>query len=170
VQQLALLSDIAPTVLSWLSLPSDAEDARDLLTLIEDSSERFGLSEAFPVRGRALYEVARSPIHSPAELSDRIERLRTAAIDYQPKVALVSRRHRLIVNRMTGAEEFYDRQNDPAERNDLSSQQLRAHKRMRKALKDMMEERSERIYCRVRNAGTPHVDADAQAVPEGSRH
>lgn len=155
VQQLALLSDIAPTVLAWLSLPNDAEDARDLLTLIDDDSERFGVSEAFPVRGRALYEVARSPIRSPAELNERIEQLRTAAIDYQPKVSLVSRRHRLIVNRVTGAEEFYDRVKDPAEQNDLSSQKLGSHQRMRGALKAIMEKRSERIYCRVRNAGTP---------------
>ena|GEM_PF-1379023 len=155
VQQLALLSDIAPTVLSWLSLPSDAEDARDLLSLIDDNSERFGVSEAFPVRGRALYEVARSPIHNPAELEERIEQLRTAAIDYQPKVSLVSQRHRLIVNRVTGAEEFYDRVKDPTEQNDLSSQKLRPHKRMRKALKAIMEERSERIYCRV--AGSPEA-------------
>jgi arylsulfatase A-like enzyme len=152
VKQLALLSDIAPTVLSWLSLPNDAEDARDLLSLIDDKSERFGVSEAFPVRGRALYEVARSPIHNPAELDERIEQLRTAAIDYQPKVSLVSQRHRLIVNRVTGAEEFYDRVKDPTEQNDLSAQKLRPHKRMRKALKAIMVERSERIYCRV--AGT----------------
>ena len=151
-EQLALLSDIAPTVLSWLSLPSDAEDARDLLSLLGDSSERFGVSEAFPVRGRALYEVARSPIHSPAELGERIEQLRTAASDYQPKVSLVSGRHRLIVNRVTGAEEFYDRVSDPAEENDLSAQTLRAHKRMREALRTIMEQRSERIYCRVKNA------------------
>jgi arylsulfatase A-like enzyme len=155
VQQLALLSDIAPTVLSWLSLPNDAQDARDLLSLLDDHSERFGVSEAFPVRGRALYDVARSPIRSPAELNERIEQLRTAAIDYQPKVSLVSRRHRLIVNRVTGAEEFYDRVKDPSEYNDLSPQQLGAHKRMRNALKTIMEERSERIYCRVRDVGPP---------------
>ena len=155
VQQLAMLSDIAPTVLSWLSLPSDAEDARDLLSSIDDDSERFGVSEAFPVRGRALYEVARSPIHNPAELTERIEQLRTAAIDYQPKVSLVSERHRLIVNRVTGAEEFYDRVKDPTEQTDLSAQKLPAHKRMRKALKTIMEERSERIYCRVQSADAP---------------
>jgi hypothetical protein len=70
-------------------------------------------------------------------------------------VSLVSTHHRLIVNRVTGAEEFYDRDQDPTERNDLAPQQLRVHKRMRKALKSIMKQRSERIYCRVRNAGAP---------------
>jgi choline-sulfatase len=155
VQQLALLSDIAPTVLSWLGLPSDAHEARDLLSLVKDRSERFGVAEAFPVRGRALYDVARAPIHTPAQLSERVEQLRTAAIDYQPKVSLVSARHRLIVNRVTGAEEFYDRAKDPAERNDLAPQKPKAYKHMRKALQDIMRERSERIYCRVRDIGPP---------------
>ncbi|HET8932284.1 MAG TPA: sulfatase-like hydrolase/transferase [Polyangiales bacterium] len=153
VQQLALLSDIAPTVLTWLGLPNDAHEARDLLSLRDDHAERFGVSEAFPVRGRALYEVARSPIHTPTELSERIEQLRTAAIDYQPKVSLVSDRYRLIVNRVTGGEEFYDRVEDPTEKNDLAPQQLKIHKRMRKALRTIMQKRSERIYCRVQNAG-----------------
>lgn len=154
VNQLALLSDIAPTVLTWLGLPSEAHDARDLLSLQQDSSERFGVSEAFPVRGRALYEVARSPIRTPAELNERIAQLRTAAIDYQPKVALVSDRYRLIVNRVTGGEEFYDRVDDPTEQNDLAPRKLPVYKRMRRALKSMMQRRSERIYCRVQNAGT----------------
>lgn len=154
VQQLALLSDIAPTVLRWLGLPSHVDDARDLLTLVGDHSERFGISEAFPVRGPALYEVARSPIHTPAELSSRVEQLRAAAIDYQPKVAVSSSHYRLIVNRVTGAEEFYDRTKDPEEHNDLAPKKLPAYKRMHKALENIMRERSERIYCRVANAGS----------------
>lgn len=152
VSQLALLSDISATVLAWLNLPNDARDARDLLTLRDDHAERYGVSEAFPVRGRTLYDVARSPIRSTAELSERLERLRTAAIDYQPKVSLVSTRYRLIVNRVTGTEELYDRVKDPSERDDLSTGKLKVHKRMREALADIMRERSERIYCRVKSA------------------
>jgi arylsulfatase A-like enzyme len=170
VNQLALLSDIAPTVLNWVGLPSSAYDARDLLSLRDDHSERFGVSEAFPVRGRALYEVARSPIHTPAELNKRIEQLRTAAIDYQPKVSLVSDRYRLIVNRVTGNEEFYDRVKDPTEKDDLAPQKLKIHKRMRRALKTTMEQRSERIYCRVQNASLAPAQPDPQQpekAPEG---
>jgi arylsulfatase A-like enzyme len=150
VSQLALLSDISATVLAWLNLPNDARDARDLLSLHSDHTERYGVSEAFPVRGRTLYDVARSPIRSTSELSERLERLRTAAIDYQPKVSLVSSHYRLIVNRVTGTEELYDRVKDRQERDDLATRKLKVHKRMRTALADIMRERSERIYCRVK--------------------
>ena len=151
-EQLALLSDITPTVLQWLGLPAPAGDAHSLLALPSPTEERFGMSEAFPVRGRALYDVARKPIRSTAELAERMQLIRTAAIDYQPKVALVSSRYRLIVNRVTGAEEFYDRAADPQEKRDLSADSLPAHTRMRDALSALMERLSERIYCRVQAA------------------
>lgn len=148
-EALALLSDIAPTVLEFLGFPAPPGDARNLLSLAADGGERYGMSEAFPVRGRALYDLARVPITSGPALEERIRLLRTAAIDYQPKVALVSARYRLIVNRVTGAEEFYDRALDPSEKRDLSQNHLPAHARMREALGRMERELSERIHCRV---------------------
>jgi arylsulfatase A-like enzyme len=146
---LALLSDIAPTVLDWLGQPNDSAEAQSLLTLPEAAPERFGVSEAFPVRGRTLYDVAGAPLENTEALRERLLRLRSAAIDYQPKVALVSARHRLIVNRVTGAEEFYDRAEDPQERNDRAAENLPEYQRMRAALERIMRERSERIFCRV---------------------
>jgi arylsulfatase A-like enzyme len=151
----ASLRDIAPTVLAWLGLPTPPGDARDLITLAADGGERYAMSEAFPVRGRALYDVARMPITSPTALRERMRLLRTAAIDYQPKVSLVSAHYRLIVNRVTGAEEFYDRVRDPAERNDLSQDNLPEHARMRAALAKEMRALSERIYCGVQRAAKP---------------
>ena len=124
-------------------------DARDLLALAADGGERYAMSEAFPVRGRALYDVARMPITSPTALLERMRLLRTAAIDYQPKVSLVSAQYRLIVNRVTGAEEFYDRVRDPGERNDLAPDNLPEYARMRSALATQMRALSERIYCGV---------------------
>jgi hypothetical protein len=64
-------------------------------------------------------------------------------------VALVSARYRLIVNRVTGAEEFYDRSLDPRETRDLSQDELPAYGRMRAALAERERALSERIYCRV---------------------
>jgi arylsulfatase A-like enzyme len=154
--QLAVLSDITPTVLEWLGLPLPAGDAQSLFSLPGPETERFGMSEAFPVRGRALYDVARSPIRSTAELAERMQLIRTAAIDYQPKVALVSSRYRLIVNRVTGAEEFYDRAADPHEKHDLSADGLPAHAHMRSELGALMQRLSERIYCRVQAAAGRH--------------
>ncbi|MET0386062.1 MAG: sulfatase-like hydrolase/transferase [Polyangiales bacterium] len=152
LSQLALLSDIAQTVVEWLGLPATTPDTRNLLTLGEQDAERYGISEAFPVRGRALYNVARVPIKDTATLADRIALTRTAAIDYQPKVALVSARHRLIVNRVTGATELYDRVADPGEKRDLSTSPLPEHTHMREVLRARMRELSERIYCRVQDA------------------
>jgi arylsulfatase A-like enzyme len=114
--------------------------------------DRYVLSEAFPIRGPALYDVARVAISNPQSLAERMQLIRTAAIDYQPKVSLVSTRYRLIVNRETGAEEFYDRVNDPAEEHDLSQDALPAAHAMREALRQKQHQLSERIYCRVAQA------------------
>jgi len=153
-QRLVLLSDIAPTVLEWIGSAATSGDARSLFA--ESVTERYGLSEAFPLRGRALYEVARLPIMNAEQLARRMQLIRTAAIDYQPKVALVSAHYRLIVNRETGAEEFYDRVRDPDEEHELSQDGLPVQHAMREALRELQLELSERIYCRVAgNQPTP---------------
>jgi arylsulfatase A-like enzyme len=146
-QRQVLLADIAPTVLEWSSLPAPATDARSLFA--DDRDDRYALSEAFPVRGPALYDVARVPITTPQSLAERMQLIRTSAIDYQPKVSLVSARYRLIVNRETGAEEFYDRVHDEAEEHDLSEADLPIQRQMREALQARQRALSERIYCRV---------------------
>ncbi|HEX4351771.1 MAG TPA: sulfatase-like hydrolase/transferase, partial [Polyangiales bacterium] len=142
-----LLADIAPTVLQWLSLPTPISDARSLFTLEDD--DRYVLSEAFPVRGPALYDVARVPITTPQSLAKRMQLIRTSAIDYQPKVSIVSSHYRLIVNRETGAEELYDRVHDEAEEHDLTQDDRPIERQMRAALEARQRALSERIYCRV---------------------
>jgi arylsulfatase A-like enzyme len=154
-QRQVILSDIAPTVLQWVGLPAPPGDAHSLFAQ-DSGKERYVMSEAFPVRGRALYEVARAPIRNVDALAERMRLLRTAAIDYQPKVALVSPQHRLIVNRVTGAEEFYDRGSDPNEERELSQDGVAEHARMRSALRELERRLSERIYCRVLEAGALH--------------
>jgi arylsulfatase A-like enzyme len=154
-RQVSLL-DIAPTVLEWLGLPLPAGDAQSLFS--NSSAPRYAISEAFPVRGKALYDVAREPITDARALAERMQLIRTAALDYQPKVSVISARYRLIVNRETGAEEFYDRVNDPDEEHDLSDADLGAHRDMRAALEHWNERLSERIYCRVQAVAKPPAD------------
>jgi arylsulfatase A-like enzyme len=150
-----ILSDITATVLQWVGLPAPPGDARSLFAN-DPAQPRYVMSEAFPVRGRALYDVARTPIRDVADLAERMRLLRTAAIDYQPKVAIVSAQHRLIVNRVTGAEEFYDRTRDPNEEHELSQDGVPEQTRMRAALRAQEQRSSERIYCRVLEAGAAH--------------
>jgi hypothetical protein len=59
------------------------------------------------------------------------------------------------VNRVTGAEEFYDRTLDPRETHDLSQDDLPAQARMRAALAARERALSERIYCRVQRQRPP---------------
>lgn len=149
--RLASLIDIAPTLLEWVGTPREAigGDARSLFEVARSKSERYGLSEAFPVRGKLLFELVREPIRSKAALDERLALVQSGSADYQPKVALAGSRDRLIVNRVTGDEELYDRAADPREQHDLSQRSLTSHTRMRAALKRAMRRMSERIHCRV---------------------
>jgi choline-sulfatase len=147
--RLVLISDIAPTVLEWVQVAPPATDARSLFARVAVNDRRFGMSEAFPIRGRALYDIARVPIHDASTLAERMRLIRAAAVDYQPKVSLVSSQYRLIVNRVTSIEEFYDRERDPGEQRNLSLDQLPVQREMREALRNLHQQLSERIYCRV---------------------
>jgi arylsulfatase A-like enzyme len=149
--RLASLTDLAPTLLEWTGTPATAlqGDARSLFEVAQNDGERYSLSEAFPVRGRLLFDLVREPISSRAGLDARLSLVRSGTADYQPKVALVGSDARLIVNRVTGDEEFYDRSADPLEQHDLSERGLPSHARMRTELKRAMRRMSERIYCRV---------------------
>lgn len=154
--QLATLIDIAPTVLEWTGAEEVALDgeARSLFELAQSRTERYGLSEAFPVRGRLLYDIVRQPILDRSALLERLSLVQSGSADYQPKVALVSSRERLIVNRVTGDQEFYDRVADPREAVDLSQEGLPAHARMRTALGRAMQRMATRIACRIAADGT----------------
>lgn len=149
-ERLASLIDIAPTLLDWTRTAAPlASDARSLFQVARSSDERYGLSEAIPVRGRLLYELVREPISTLATLEERLSLVRSGNAGYQPKVALASAHQRLIVNRVTGDQEFYRRDSDPTERDDLSQRELPEHARMRSALTAAMQRMSARIFCRV---------------------
>ncbi|HEX7478162.1 MAG TPA: sulfatase-like hydrolase/transferase, partial [Polyangiales bacterium] len=151
-EALVTIADIAPTVLHWAGLPVPVSEARSLLPAAEPShavAERFAVSEAFPVRGAALFDLARTPIGSVQALLDRVGLVQQSAEEYLPKVSVVSSRYRLIVNRVTGAEELYDRDHDPAESHDLADDGRPVQARMRAALAQWTKTLSSRIYCRV---------------------
>ncbi len=156
VQHLVAISDIAPTILEWTGARMPASDARgqsavgDARSLFADADPtRVAFAEAFPLRGQALFDLARRPITSPRELDERMELTRASALDYEPKVSVTSERYRLIVNRDTGVEELYDRERDPHEEDDLASSGLAVQTRLREALRTWAARESERIYCRI---------------------
>jgi arylsulfatase A-like enzyme len=149
------IGDIAPTILDWTNTASGATQARSLLQPPDPHAERFAFSVAFPVRGSALFELARSPIRDARALVNRIALVQQSAEDYQPKVSVTNERYRLIVNRITGARELYDRERDPAEADDLADTGLPVQARMLAALTDFTRKLSERIYCRVTTQAGP---------------
>ncbi|HEX2677652.1 MAG TPA: sulfatase-like hydrolase/transferase [Polyangiales bacterium] len=149
VETLAAISDIAPTILDWLGAIVPASDARNLLDPAQRDPERLVYSEAFPLRGGPLFDVARRPIWTPDELEQRVRQVRTGALDYEPKAAVTSARYRWILNRDSDVEELYDRVHDPAEEDDLAGSGLAIQTKMRGALRRWAAEQSQRIYCRV---------------------
>ncbi|HKU42817.1 MAG TPA: sulfatase [Polyangiales bacterium] len=148
--RLASLTDVAPTLLDWTRTPAIPNgEARSLFELATSQDERYALSEAFPVRGRLLFELVREPIATLAALEERLALVRSGSLDYQPKVSLVGARERLIVNRVTGDRELYARDADPYEREDLSQRELPAEARLRAALAEAIQRMSQRIFCRA---------------------
>ncbi len=150
-EALASIADISPTVLQWAGVPAPATDARSLLPrpAAVAEPERYAVSEAFPVRGNALFDLAREPIGTLEELVKRITLVQQGTQDYLPKVSVVSARYRLIVNQVTGNEELYDRVNDPDELHDLADAGRPVQARLRAALASWSRTQSSRIYCRV---------------------
>jgi hypothetical protein len=110
---------------------------------------RFSVAEAFPVRGHDLFNMTAEQPHSLSALEARVAQVQRGNQNYLPKVSVVSAEHRLIVNRLTGLEEFYDRRVDPAETTDLGADRLPEHRRLKAELQAWADARAEDIYCRV---------------------
>jgi arylsulfatase A-like enzyme len=151
-QRAATIADIAPTVLQWLGLPRRRTDAASLLLPAPRDAKRSVVSEAFPLRGSALFDLARTRITSIRALEKRVATVRTSAQDYSPKVAIATARYRLIVDRDTGAEELYDRELDPHEQHNLADDDLAVHEQLKRELAAWAVRESESIYCAVLEA------------------
>jgi len=154
--QTADITDVAPTVLDFAGVPY-ADGELSGLSLFAKPALRLGrltYAEAFPLRGRSLFREARRGIRNVESLRRRVDAVQKGARNYLPKVSVVSPDHRLIVNRVTGVEELYDRRADPHEVDNLSHGGLAAGERLAEALGTWTEVQAERIYCAVRRSQT----------------
>jgi arylsulfatase A-like enzyme len=150
-RELADISDVAVTVLHFagVAVPPSASGISLLLPDAE-RRDRVSFAEAFPIRGDRLFRVAADQVGgSMKDYRKRMERIHRGARNYLPKVSAVSARHRLIVNRVTGLEEFYDRRADPSERRDLGFEQRPEHRALRERLAVWSAEQAELLYCGV---------------------
>ena len=146
-------TDVAATVLHYTGVPSLIDlEGRSLLSYPDHDDDRFRVSEAFPIRGRNLFDVAHVPIVNLEKLLMRVTRVQNSAKNYEPKVSIVQGSYRMIINRATGLEELYDRNADPTETHDLTAEEPEVVDKLRERLRAWHATQSESIYCRILNA------------------
>lgn len=164
--QIADVTDIAPTVLDFASVPYGHDEfaGLSLFAKPELRAERLSFAEAFPLRGGDLFREATRGIDDVATLRERVDAVQTRARNYLPKVSVVSPEHRLIVNRVTGVEELYDRRSDPWELSNLSHEGLPVQRRLRAALHAWTQTQAERLYCAVVQTPAARVEPPKPAA------
>jgi arylsulfatase A-like enzyme len=164
--ELTDITDVAATVLHFVDapIPWDAVGT-SLLALDSERRGRVSFAEAFPIRGSQLFQVADEQVKSLRAFRARMQQIHRGAKDYLPKVSVVSAEHRLIVNRVTGLEELYDRRKDPREEHDLSSASLHEQKVLRARLQAWSSQQAELLYCKVLAASRKKAKRPAQPAP-----
>ncbi|HSN83182.1 MAG TPA: sulfatase [Polyangiales bacterium] len=146
----ASLADVAPTVLHFLGLPIPSDiPAKSLFMLDADRSGRASFSEAFPVRGRELFDSFRLPGLEEATIRDRIESIRIANKGYEPKGAVTRDGYRLGHHRAADAWLLYERGPRGAER-PIHGEPSEAHRLLQSELRAWERAQLRRIECRLR--------------------
>lgn len=150
----ASVADVAPTILHFLGLPQRSSlAANSLLTLDRDAVGRATFSEAFPVRGQALFESFRLPALDDATIARRLRAIRTASRGYEPKGAVTLDRYRLIHHRAADASWTYAREADGLAR---PIEDPTVSEALHRALDRWEDAQLHRIECRLRiNAPRP---------------
>ncbi len=150
------LADVAPTVLHFLGLPTPSDlPASSLFMLPPDLDGRPTFSEAFPVRGRELFDGFRLPSLDDATIARRLRSIRTVNRGYEPKVAITEDRHRLIRHRAMGVELFYERDASGRQTPARSTESIRARGALEAELDDWEAEQLHRIGCRLKLKAPP---------------
>jgi arylsulfatase A-like enzyme len=145
------LADVAPTVLHFLGLPIPSDiAAQSLFTLDPDRTNRPTFSEAFPVRGRELFDSFVLPSLDDASLQERLRSIRVASKGYEPKGAITRDRYRLIHHRAADTTFFYDRETDPKEQLGESAPNSEPSRLLKGELERWEREQLRRIRCRLR--------------------
>ena len=152
----ASIADVAPTVLHFLGLPAPSDTAAEsLFTLDPNLQNRPSFSEAFPVRGRELFDSFRLSAFDDASVRARLRGIRTASKGYEPKGAITRGRYRLIHHRGANTALVYDRELGPSDQNDGNAASPDVSKLLRADLEVWEREQLRRIQCRLQLSGEP---------------
>jgi arylsulfatase A-like enzyme len=150
------LADVAPTVLHFLGLPLPGDVAAEsLLALDPDQAGRPTFSEAFPVRGRQLFESFRLPALDDTTIRARLRSIRQSSEGYEPKGAITRDRYRLIQHRGANATLFYDREIDPSEHSSQGAENRELVELLRSELQHWEREQLRRIRCKLQLSADP---------------
>lgn len=152
------LADLAPSVLHFLGLPAPSDiAAQSLFTLDPKQAGRPSFSEAFPVRGRELFDSFRLPALDGATIRRRLRSIRVSSKGYEPKGAITLDRYRLIHHRSAGASFVDHRHRGEATVHEEAEAQ---EARLRAELERWEQAQLQRIQCRLRlsaeQAAEPH--------------
>ena len=150
------LADVAPTVLHFLGLPLPSDIAAEsLFTLDPEQVGRPTFSEAFPVRGRQLFESFRLPALDDSAIRARLRSIRQSSEGYEPKGAITQDQYRLIHHRGADATLFYDHDIDPGERSSQGVGNRERAELLRSELERWEQEQLRRIRCRLQLSADP---------------
>jgi arylsulfatase A-like enzyme len=157
------LADVAPTVLHFLGVPIPSDiAAQSLFTLDPNLENRPAFAEAFPVRGRQLFDSFRLPALDDATIQSRLRSIHRVSKGYEPKGAVTLDRYRLIHHRGANTTLFYDHETDPRERRDQGETNPEARALLQNELERWEREQLRRIQCRLQLTG----DLSAPPHPE----
>ena len=144
------VADLAPTVLHFLGLPMPSNlESQSLFSLDPNLANRATFAEAFPVRGRALFESFRLPALDDAAIEDRLRSIRVSNKGYEPKVAITDDHHRLVHHRSANTAMVYERSSDGAERRLGTAEGREVSELLRAKLEHWESEQLSRIQCRL---------------------
>ncbi len=144
------LADVGPTVLRFLGVPIPGDLAgQSLFGVDPNRRDRVSFSEAFPVRGRALFDGFRLPALDDATIRERIRSIRETSRGYEPKVAVTGDRHRLIQHRSADAILFYERGQGSSQKPAQGPEHKEARAELKGELERWEQEQQTRIRCRL---------------------
>jgi arylsulfatase A-like enzyme len=150
------IADVAPTVLHFLGIPQPADlPAESLFTLEPNAKGRASFSEAFPVRGEALFNSFRLPALDDATIRARLRSIRSANKGYEPKGAITRDDQRLIHHRGADATLVYERAADGSESPLTGAEVQERTNLLRSELEQWEREQLRRIQCRLRVNALP---------------
>jgi arylsulfatase A-like enzyme len=150
------LADVAPTILHFLGLPQPSDiAAQSLFTLNPDATNRATFSEAFPVRGEAMFDRFRMRELDDDAIRARLESIRTMSKGYEPKGAITRDDQRLIHHRGADLTMVYERAGDGRETPVTGEEERERSKLLRTELERWERDQLERIQCRLRVNAQP---------------